>query len=150
MKKNRFSQIKLPVSEDMRLIRAIFFKDNQLFIGATNGLFVMDYKNREFIKYTSLDGLQKYQIMNFFTIKDQLYFQTFTNGRFQVDTRNKTFKRLSPDFLEGKSVHATYLFKDSLFLSITSSDILGSIKVLQTDLLANKWNGATTISNPIA
>ena len=122
LKNGYFSSIELPASQDNRPLRRLYFKDGQIFVGTDNGLFVVDYKSRQFIPYLNIDQLANLQVMSFFVIRDKLYFNTSQHGFFYVDTRNQNYKRLKYDYFDGQGVFYTQAFGDSLLISRGNSN----------------------------
>lgn len=133
-KNGRFSSIELPISQDNRPVRKMYFKDEQIFVGTDKGLFVIHYKTKQLIPYLSIDRLINIQIMNFFSVNNLLYFNTIQHGIFLVDTQNHHYKKVRYDYLEGQGNFYTQTFGDSLLISRGSSNQVISYNLLALSL----------------
>lgn len=112
-KNYQFSTLQNQQYINKRIVRKIHFDENKLFIGTDSGLYVMDYKTKDFIKYNT-DFKNQIQIMNIFRFKKELYFQSFGDGFFHINIKTKSFQK----------VENNKWIKNAIFGSIVSGDTL--------------------------
>lgn len=138
LKNDTFARIKLPLTTTKSIIRRFYLKDNQLFIGGDCGLFVMDYKTKQLINYSSRDSVGYLQVMNFFSIQDTVYFQTTNQGIFKVDHHDHSYKRHSTNYFQRYSVFCTQVIDDTLRLSrskVNHNEPYNKFKISVNDFL---------------
>jgi hypothetical protein len=71
-------------------IRRLFIKENILYVATENGLSVIDIKTKKVIFSKTVKGINnKFQVMDFFVFRKNIYFTTFGDGVWQIDLAKK-------------------------------------------------------------
>lgn len=140
-KNDVFKKLDLSIKNSNQIIRKIILNNNQLFIGGDGGLYVVNYNTKQLIEYHGLDNIENFQILNFFSIQSNLYFQTFHHGFFKIDLNKKTYKNIRHDYLSNYSIFNTQVFDDSIMIcrgTINQHVPHNFVKQSTSDFLNNK------------
>jgi len=101
-------------------IRKLFTYRNNVFVGTKNGLSVVHIKNNRISTFSTAhiinrDGVNGFQVMDFFVYNNELYCGTFRSGIFKINIENLTVKQV---FIGDKFLFSTYLKDDNFYYSI--------------------------------
>ena len=94
-------------------VRKIFYHNQKVFIGTKNGLSVIDINSKE-IKNVTDKADNSFQIMDFFSYKNEVYIQTYRSGLWKYNKDNNKLILLHHNY---NSVFSIFKNKNSILVS---------------------------------
>lgn len=94
-------------------IRKLFYNDGYVYVGSKNGLSVIDIDSKE-IKNVTDKANNSFQIMDFFSYKNEVYIQTYRNGLWKYDEVKNQLVFLHHNY---NSVFSIFKNKNSILVS---------------------------------
>tara|TARA_R110001583_G_scaffold69696_1_gene197562 strand:+ start:3768 stop:6836 length:3069 start_codon:yes stop_codon:yes gene_type:complete len=125
-------------------IRKLYNYKNYVFVGTENGLSMINTKNDSISTFDTSsvffsEGINDFQVMDYFIYKDELYACTFRTGIFKLDIENKKVKKIFA--YEKKSLFSVHLNEHYIYYGIDTQNFegRGSLRKFNIDsLLQNK------------
>lgn len=94
-------------------VRKLFVHNNTLYVGTVNGLATIDITTFKITNYCENSKVGKFQVMDFFEYKSNMYFGTNVDGIWKIDSKSKKIKFITYDY----PIFSIYKDKDSLLIA---------------------------------
>ncbi len=115
-------------------VRKLFVNNNTLYVGTVNGLTTIDITTFNITNYCENSKVGKFQVMDFFEFKSNMYFGTNIDGIWKIDSKSKKIKFITYDY----PIFSIYKDKDSIIIGKGSLKKDGINKISLNDFYNNK------------